>query len=423
MRNTLLVIKHEIQITLGKPSFWLTSFLFPLIIFGLTFGSQILSRGMAGEDSDSGLLGEILGTADGPSPIAYVDNAALLARIPEGFPEALLRPYASVEAAREALVAHEIDQYYLIPDDFAATGTIVLTQDQFSPFEQITGDNLFEYLVTYNLTEDADIAALLLNPTPQVTTERVIVGEAVEPETPEGGIGTSVAPMAMLFIFFFVLTMSSGYMLRSVTKEKENRVVEVLLLSLRPRELMLGKILGLGLVALVQMSIWLGGGLLVLGRNSPIVAIVGSMVALDLPPGFVVWAVVYFLLGYLMFASLLGALGTLAPTMREGSQFTFLLLLPLMLPLWLNTAFIESPNGTLVTAFSIFPLTSPVSMVTRMTAVSVPLWQSLLSVGLLAVSTYALVLLSAKLFRADTLLSQAPLNFERLKKAFTGRLT
>jgi ABC-2 type transport system permease protein len=217
----------------------------------------------------------------------------------------------------------------------------------------------------------------------------------------------------VLFIFFFLVTMSSGFMLNSVTKEKENNVVEVLLLSLRPRELMLGKIMGLGVVGLLQMLIW-GGAAFALTGSGLTIAALSVFSSISLPPMFFVWGLLYFLLGYLTFASALGAIGALAPNTREGSQFTFVVLLPMMLPLWLNTAFTEAPNGPLAVAFSIFPLSSPAAMMARLIATTVPLWQVLVSLGLLAGTTYGFVLLAARLFRADNLLSGETLNTKRL---------
>ncbi|MEA3309050.1 MAG: ABC transporter permease, partial [Chloroflexota bacterium] len=227
-----------------------------------------------------------------------------------------------------------------------------------------------------------------------------------------------IVPYAVLIIFFLVITMSSSFMLHSVTAEKENRIVEVLLLSLRPRELMLGKILGLGVVALLQITIWLGGSLLTVRHRG--LFKLASDIPINLPPGFIGWAGCYFLLGYLLFASALGALGALAPNAREGNQFTFIVLLPLMIPLWLQTTFNQAPHGGLATFFSIFPLTSPVSMMARLAVVNVPRWQILTSLGLLLVTTYGLVLLAAHFFRADTLLSNASLNWQRLKSMVRG---
>ncbi|MFN2303016.1 MAG: ABC transporter permease, partial [Anaerolineales bacterium] len=132
-----------------------------------------------------------------------------------------------------------------------------------------------------------------------------------------------------------------------------------------------------------------------------------------LPPGFVIWGFLFFLLGYLLYASLLGAIGALAPNSREGGQFTFLIILPLLIPLWFNVAFTENPNGPIATFLSLFPLTS-ISMMTRITSTFVPTWQILLSLGGLALTTYLIVLLAAKFFQAETLLSFENLNIKRI---------
>lgn len=426
MRNIFLVIKHEIRETIGKPSFWLTAFVFPLIIFAITFGSQMMAQGLTEEEADADPLSALAEQAAeaAAQPAGYVDRATLVTEMPEAIPDGMFRSFATVEDAEAALEQGQVDRYYVVPADVRETGRIELVQAQFSPFPQLGGQDPFRYVLLHNLTGDADVAVLLLDSLPRVSRESIVSDEDGGAGDPEGeGVAAMAAPTAMLFIFFFVLTMSSSFMLRSVTKEKESRVVEVLLLSLRPRELMLGKILGLGVAALLQMAIWMGGGLLVLGEGLPILGLAASALSLDLPTGFLIWVALYFLLGYLTFSSALGALGTLAPNMREGSQFTFALLLPLMIPLWLSSSFIDAPNGPLATFLSIFPLTAPVSMVTRLAATTVPLWQILLSLGLLAATTYGFVLISARFFRADTLLSTAPLNLQRILSELRNRIT
>jgi ABC-2 type transport system permease protein len=218
-------------------------------------------------------------------------------------------------------------------------------------------------------------------------------------------------PFATMFIFFLTITMSSGFMLQSVTREKENRTVESLLLSLSPRHLMLGKVFAYSVVALIQISIWLGAGLLALERSRTMLETVQG---LELPVGFVAWALLYFIFGYLTYAAIMGAIGALAPTMREGSQVTFLAIFPLLLPLWMSNSFIFSPNGGVAVFLSLFPLTSPTSMVTRMVSTQVPLWQNVLALVLLAFSTYFFISLAARFFRADNLLSASPLSLRRL---------
>jgi ABC-2 type transport system permease protein len=194
-----------------------------------------------------------------------------------------------------------------------------------------------------------------------------------------------------------------------VTKEKENRTIEVLLVSLRPRDLMLGKILGLCVIALLQMAVWAGGGLLLTNG-----AALRGLSTSGLSASFFVWALLYFVGGYLIYASLLGALGALAPSTREGTQFTFIILLPLFIPLFMNTALIESPNGALTVFLSLFPLTSPVTMITRLAAGPVPIGQLVLGLVILAITTYGIIVYSARFFRADTLLSFNALSFKRI---------
>ena len=221
-----------------------------------------------------------------------------------------------------------------------------------------------------------------------------------------------------MFILFFVITMSAGFMLQSVTREKENRTAELLLTSLSPRELMLGKVVGLGVVALVQMGIWMGAGSSCwwAGRWRP-----RRWPGRGSSLAFFLWAFVFFIFGYTVYAAALGALGALAPTMREGSQFTFVLLLPLLVPLWLNNVFMQDPNGPVATAMSLFPLTAPTAMVTRLAAGGVPAWQPFVALAGLVVTAYFFVVLAARFFRADTLLSSASISWGRVASELRGR--
>lgn len=409
MHNVFLVLKHEVLTVLGKRSFWFMTFLFPLLILGLNIGVQITSRRAFESDPE----------ASGPraAQVGYVDEAGLVVTMPSGVPSGMFVEFANEEAAQAALAADEIDRYYLVPPDALVTGELVVVAETFRPFVNVASDALFEYALAYNLVDDPALAPLVLNPTsPQARQEVLVEGPAGEPgqETRPDMADDPFAfwvPFAVLFVFFFSLTISSGLMLQSVSREKENRTAEVLLLSLRPRELMLGKIAGLGLVALLQMAIWAGGGSLLLDSGG---SLLGAAAGFRLPSGFIVWVLLYFLFGYAVYASAMAAVGVLAPSAREAAQFTFLIMLPLMLPMWLNSVFINDPNGTLATVFSLFPLTAPVAMVTRLAGGGVPLWQPIVGLIGLALTAYGFVLLAARLFRADTLLSLESLDWKRL---------
>ncbi|MBN2002297.1 MAG: ABC transporter permease [Anaerolineae bacterium] len=406
MRNVITVIKHEIVTTVGRPSFWLTTLVLPLCILAFTFGSQLFSARMI-EDEDPL-------TADNPqAPIAigYVDLAGLVQNLPPGIPADLVRAYPDVASAQTAIENGELRQYYVIAADYIATGAVAVVDSEYSPLGNFATADMIESILNFNLVGGTDEARLIDTP----IMDLQIISSEPEKAGSESYNTRFIVGYGMLFILFFVLTMSSSFMLRSVSNEKENRTVEVLLMSVRPRELMLGKVIGLGVAALLQMTVWLGGSLITMTRGNPLLNSLGIVLeTIVLPPGFVMWVLAYFLLGYLLYASLLGAIGALAPTARESGQFTFLALLPLMLPMWLNTAFVEDPNGPLATGLSLFPLTAPTSMMPRLAMGGVPLWQPIVSLIGLAVTTYVFVLLAGRLFRADTLLSVASLNWARL---------
>jgi ABC-2 type transport system permease protein len=408
MSNVFLIIKHEISTTLRKRSFWLMTFMLPAVILALSLGSQSLARSSLATNGSNPLFGGFL---SGPKPVGYVDQAGLIKQIPDQLPSGLkmkkdeLQAYTDQAAAQAALAAKDINKYYVVPADFIKTGNLLLVDNNFSVFNSLENNDYFEYVIRLNLTGDPNLAVMLADPTAQVKTQSV----APPSEKRGDGFGSFGVPFAVLMIFYLVITMTSSFMLQSVTKEKENRTIEVLLLSLRPRDLMLGKILGLGVIALLQMAVWAGGGLLLTGG-----AALSGLGSSGLSASFFVWALLYFVGGYLIYASLLGALGALAPSTREGTQFTFIILLPLFIPLFMNTALIESPNGALTTFLSLFPLTSPVTMITRLAAGPVPIEQLVLGLVILAVTTYGIIIFASRFFRADTLLSFNALNFKRL---------
>ncbi len=409
MRNVWIIIKHEIKTTLARRSFWITTFLLPLAIFVMSFGSQALSQSAAAQDGSNPLFG------DGSSanlPVGYVDLAGLIKTMPDAVPADVswknvrLRAYADEASAQAAIAAGKIGKYYLVPADYVQSGKLIVVDSHFSVFSSLDNNEFFAYVLQLNLTGNADLARALINPTANAGR----YGLAPQAVAKKDELSSFGVPFAALFIFFFVITMTSGFMLQSVSKEKENRTIEILLVSVRPREVMLGKITGLGVVALLQVVIWVGGGLLLMNQ--------GQLASVSLPDGFLIWALLYFALGYMLYASVLGALGALAPSAREGTQFTFLVLLPLMVPLWMSNVLIESPNEAMSIIFSLFPLTSPTSMITRLAAGPVPIEQLLIGLGLLAITTYGFVMLAARFFRADTLLAMNSISLKRIVQAF-----
>jgi ABC-2 type transport system permease protein len=213
---------------------------------------------------------------------------------------------------------------------------------------------------------------------------------------------------------------NSNLLAESVSSEKANRTIEVLMLSVTPRQMLAGKIVGLGIAALLQTIAWLGAVYIVLTAGGP---------ALNLPRGFtfpaslLVWGLVFFLLGFAIYASLMAGVGACASKLKEASQASFVVLSPLMAGylVGLIAPLTEASREALPVALSLFPLTAPVVMVMRLVEGSVPAWQLLLSVGLMVATAYLIVRAVAAIFRAQYLLSGQSFSLPRFFGALLGR--
>jgi ABC-2 type transport system permease protein len=222
-------------------------------------------------------------------------------------------------------------------------------------------------------------------------------------------------PFVVTLAVMLPLFTGGSYLFQSLTKEKGSRVMEVLLVSLRPRQLLTGKLLGLSALILVQYLIWgvvAGLALVVLGSE------VGELLqGIQLSGGEVLLVLPYALGGFGLYAALMAGIGALAADMEAGRSWIFVLTLPMMIPLYVWTLIVNAPQSALAVALSLFPYSAPVAMLMRMTATAVPAWQLVVSLALLGLATVGTIRLMARLFRAQTLLSGEPLSVRRFWEA------
>jgi len=416
MRTIWQVIKHDVAATLRERSFWFLTLLMPILLIGFQAYAIISGNRTAETGYDPGEAAT-QSTPEAMSSIGLVDEAGLIAKLPDDFPSSLFVRFADQASARAALDKGEVDQYLVVPADHVATGQVAVYAKEFQIMGSGSGglafggsnDWVLAYLLDYNLTGDQQLAAALRNPTPALLAKPHDISPpaATSPENKElAGLVSSLMP----YIFYFLLIMASSYLMRSVVAEKENRTAEVLLLSLNPRDLMIGKILAMSLIVIVQLVFWVGGGVLILDKGADLL----NMASFNFPPGFFLWAILFLILGYLLFASVMAAGGAISSNPRETGAMTFLLIIPLMPTLMFGTLFVEEPNSPLVVGLSLFPFSAPSAMVTRLAVAPVPWWQLLISLAGLAVTTYLFVGLAARFFQAGNLLSTASFSWRRL---------
>ncbi len=409
MNKTLLILRNEIVNTVTRKSFLFTAIGLPLLAFLVFMGVGLLNQGGSGTgaeaETDSGA----------PQVQGYVDQAGLIQALPEDLPSGVLVGHPDEASALRALEAGEIDAFYIIPEDYVADGTLYYIDPEARPFGLGSKTWPMRWVLFVNLLGgDAELAARVRNPMDiQVT--------ALSPEAQRetDGMAAFWVPYAVTMIFYIVILMSASLLMQSVSKEKQNRVMEILMASVSPRQLLAGKIAGLGIAGLVQTLIWAGTGYTLLrlaGRTFSLPP------GLELPPTILIWGVVFFLLGYAVYASLMAAMGAMVPNLREASQATFAVIWPLIVPLFFINVLIEKPSEALAVGLSLFPLTSPIAMMTRLAASDVPLWQPLLAVALLLATAVLIVRAVAGMFRAQTLLSGQEFSLRRFFAALLGRV-
>ena len=408
MEKMLLVLKNEFRVVVLRKSFFLTLILVPLIgtvIFAI-FGS------IGGTDPTSA-IGRIISSPEEVKPEGLVDQSGLIQSMLEGM-EADLIQFPDEAAANQALQAGQIGSYYILPPDFLQSGEITYLRTDFNPLGGMDrSGNLFAIIRHNLLIDDPQLLERVNQP-----YNLEVTYTSQQPVRDSGSFLSFLVPYIVTMLFYMVILSSASMMLNSITTEKENRVMEVLMTSITPTQMLGGKIIALGLAGLLQTAVWMGYGYLVmvLSRSS-----VPELATFIITPALLVWGVVFFLLGYAVYGALMSGVGALVPNLREASQATTIMIIPLVIPLFFINTLAEKPNGPISLVLSLFPLTSPITMMARLSTAIVPWWQLAISIALLAATAYLLIRAVAGMFRAQRLLSGQAFNMKLFFNALRGK--
>lgn len=243
----------------------------------------------------------------------------------------------------------------------------------------------------------------------------------------------SIAGFILTFLIYMFIIMYGAMVMQGVMEEKTNRIMEVMISSVRPFDLMMGKIIGIGMVGLTQVFLWailtsvlLAGALFLLGGDASqavdmmaanqinqaavmtnpanpsvlkLQEILNSIQITQLSINFVL----YFIGGYLMYASLFAAIGSAVDQQEDSSQFMTPMMVLMVFALYAGIYSVENPDGPLAFWCSLIPLTSPIVMMVRL-PFDIPLWENLLSLALLFGTAVACVWVSGKIYRVGVLM-------------------
>jgi ABC-2 type transport system permease protein len=398
MKKTWIVFKTEFINTVTRRSFLLTLILVPLLPALILGGISLFGGDETGDGA--GGIGAIFRPQQTTQLVeGYVDQAGVIKEIPSWVEEGRFIAFESVEAAQDAVVSGEITGYYLIRPDYLESGAIHYVREDFNPLTAMETTPLINNVIRYNLLGGDPLRfQTYQNPVQVLNID-------LDPEEVERDQSHPLAfyiPYGVAMLFYVLILTSASMMLNSVAKEKENRVMEILMSSVKPNHLFTGKILGLGLVGLLQMVVWLGSGLIMLRLGGTILNIPPS---LQLPPEIFIWGIIFFVLGYLLYATIMAGIGALVPNLKEATQATTIVVLPIIIPLLMIGVIINEPNATLPVVLSLIPFTAPNTIMTRLAAGSVPIWQLLVAIILMILTIFLLIRAVSGMFRAQNLLT------------------
>jgi ABC-2 type transport system permease protein len=393
MSKTLIIARRELLNLVGRASFWISLILVPLIVAVIVL-IVALGSGVAFFAAERARAEE--------SPLqAVVDQHGLLRNQPGVLAKNTALKLVETEDAARALMADKtINGYFVIAPDFMTSGAVRQVVNELNPLDVRERSASFRETLRLALLNGDD--ALLTRYTEPIDIRSEV---SLAPAGARGTAGDSPLPIVASLMLMGVIFGSAMYLLQSVTTEKENRIIEVLISSVTSKELLLGKVLGMGAVGLLQFMITLVSLLTALPVLQRVPAIEPFLRAIT--PQAIIWMVIFLVLGYFAYAALLAGLGAIIPTEKQAQSLTFFVLLPLLVPIYVNTAITGNPDGPLALALSLFPLSAPTAMSMRMFSGDVPVWQLVLCAALMLGAAWLALTLAARLFQAQMLLRGA----------------
>jgi ABC-2 type transport system permease protein len=215
--------------------------------------------------------------------------------------------------------------------------------------------------------------------------------------------GAKASTSALFFLMYFVILLYGMNVARSIIEEKTSRVFEVMLATVRPEEMLAGKVVGVGSVGLTQVAIWLVAAVVM--TATPLVSrFTGMSVHVSLGPAQIIFFVVFFLLGFLLYSSIAASLGAMTNSEQELQQLNMFMVMPLAACNILFFFVYSNPDGLLPRIFSLVPFTSPLIMYMRISLKMPPLYEVAASIALLLASIYAILWVAARIYRVGILM-------------------
>ncbi|GHV58624.1 ABC transporter permease [Bacteroidia bacterium] len=405
-----IVIKREYLTRVRKKSFIILTFLMPVLFVGLIFGTMLLAKLNEGKAKNIVVIdetGEYFQVLENTGQFHFIEGQRGFEHFRQQSEDDV---YATLLISEDLLVNPAALALYSWQQVTPSTASAITSQlDSYLSEKK---------LASYNIP---GLKTILEESKIQVNMKNIRLDESGK-ETETSAEVAMVLGMVFTFLIYMFIFVYGAMVMQGVMEEKTNRIVEIMVSSVKPFDLMMGKLVGIGAVGLTQFGLW---GLLITGATlfgSTLFAGAGGTAAMIftlLSSSNVLILCLYFILffigGYLIYASLFAAIGAIVNSQEDTQQYMMPITILILFAFYAGFYSSQNPDGPLAFWASLFPFTSPIVMMTRL-PYDVPWWQLVLSIALLAVTVILIIQLVAKIYRVGILMYGKKPTYKELVK-------
>jgi ABC-2 type transport system permease protein len=396
-----LVARREYTFNFKRPSFLFTAFGVPLLSlvamflifrFSMNRETNLNNWQRVGYIDRAGIV-----LPDAPNPDHY--TAIPVSDQPSASSSSLKGILKEQQdLATQQLVDKQLDAYFVIDPDYVLTGRVDVYARKTIP--RALHDNITSFLrdqIAAHAPGDLPVPMERLSDM-TFTLRDVASGKEL---SDTALVGRLLLPFIFVLLYFMATSTTAQFLMSGVVEEKENRLMEILATSLRPQELLWGKLLGLGALSLTQIVLWAGGGLLIVAINQDAQTFIGGA---RFQPGDIALIAVLFVINFLVFSAIMLGIGASVTAEAESRQIAGVFTFVNVLPIALLSVFFNNPNGPLPLFFTFFPLTAATGLILRLGLTGLPAWQIGASLAVQVISVVVVMWLAAKVFRLGMLM-------------------
>jgi ABC-2 type transport system permease protein len=430
MHNVFIIAKREYLERVRSRSFVIMTLFIPMLMFGVTVVPTLLAnRGtnetkhmvvVAGDRETAEMIRSRIGQQQDQEKSGGEPEIKIKTK--QGLPQAHFTVEVSTDttATQRAALTQKVKDKTLdgflwaTPDAIKARKLDFVTRDVSSFIEN--------GLLGRSVSDALRRSALKSKGLKEDEIDSALQPVEVQPQSPMGKDAPNpqvmfFATLGMVMVLYMTVLLYGVNVMRSILEEKTSRIMEVMLSIASAKQMMAGKILGVGAVGLSQVAIWVGTALVF--SAGPLAAgadLLKGVLSIKL----LIFFAIYFLLGYVLYSTLCAAVGSMVNSEQEAQQLQFLIMMPMIFSIVVIMQIFQHPNSQLAFWGSLFPLTAPLVMFTRIAMQQGPLWdigwQIALSIGLMVATIYGMIWLCGRIYRVGILMYGKKPNLPEIMK-------